>query len=80
MEYTVMNNDGTKMVYTLNSVDSKYIDTYYVAGNIKPLYYDVSREVIFYFIFCFLRICQEPIQGKSKFLKFYEVAHPDPVS
>ena len=27
MEYTVMNNDGTKTVYTFNSVDSKYIDT-----------------------------------------------------
>ena len=66
MEYTVMNNDGTKTVY--------------LTGNIKPLYYDVSREVIFYFIFCFLRIYQEPIQGKSKFLKSYEVAHPDPVS
>ena len=62
MEYTVMNNDGTKTVYTFNSVDSKYIDTYYLTGNIKPLYYDVSREVIFYFIFCFLRIYQEPIQ------------------
>ena len=28
MEYTVMNNDGTKTVYSFNSVDSKYIDTY----------------------------------------------------
>ena len=51
MEYTVMNNDGTKTVYSFNSVDSKYIDTYCITGNIKPLYYDVSREVIFYFIF-----------------------------
>ena len=38
MEYTVMNNDGTKTVYTFNSVDSKYIDTYCITGNIKPLY------------------------------------------
>lgn len=28
MEYTVMNNDGTKTVYSFNNADSKYIDTY----------------------------------------------------
>lgn len=27
MEYTVMNNDGTKTVYSFNNADSKYIDT-----------------------------------------------------
>lgn len=28
MEYTIMNEDGTKTIYSFNSVDSRYIDKY----------------------------------------------------
>lgn len=28
MEYTIMNTDGTKTIYSFNSVDSHYIDNY----------------------------------------------------